>query len=694
MSDKLAADEETSSVVIVTPVEGSEKGDAADSQSKSPEQEDGEKKSEESEEKVIVGMVCGTKDLYQKWDQNQPNKFTWTEKYPEDLEEAAENAETMKFAILVRNKKSYDSRKKLEIDSIVIQSPLIKKVLHDVLEDYPGVTTTMQRLAFSAPFRPFVHRWAELTSALTNDEYDEATRAHVKLLHDILSVELDDVIEAMKDYRANKVVTYEHVWTIFQPGCIVLASRYGHPIAMRLEQGQYVQHCRLGPVFQLTCDRVDWDGSKFGYDEAQQLITPFLGTMPIEDLACCPLQYSADPEGMKEMLVARGRLFESLAGYHYKMYVGQAIEQKKWGPSKISVESRIVIDAFAHGKWNPNHQSSLKSLNKVQAARAAQLDAEDGGDYNVEENYSYDDYGERREEELIEDLKPVIPLTEEQLLLCTPMLKGWALKSKKWLEFYVDSVSEVCFNDRAFDSLVLPRGQKSLILAFARSQAQNKDKIDDVIAGKGKGIIMLLSGGPGIGKTLTAEAVAEEMQVPLYVMSADDLGQTSWDVEMNLLQVLEMVAKWNAVLLLDECDIVLERRTSTDLDRNRIVGIFLRTLEYYEGILFLTTNRVDCMDEAFQSRIHLSLEYPPLNFDARRTVWTGFLERQDADERSESKHTVTSDDIERLARLELNGRQIRNVLKTSNLLAFHQGEKLGFDHLKTVLEVEGRKLDV
>lgn len=107
MSDKLAADEETSSVVIVTPVEGSEKGDAADSQSKSPEQEDGEKKSEESEEKVIVGMVCGTKDLYQKWDQNQPNKFTWTEKYPEDLEEAAENAETMKFAILVRNSRSF-----------------------------------------------------------------------------------------------------------------------------------------------------------------------------------------------------------------------------------------------------------------------------------------------------------------------------------------------------------------------------------------------------------------------------------------------------------------------------------------------------------------------------------------------------------------------------------------------------------
>ena len=88
-------------------------------------------------EAVKVGMECDLKHLYQKEDDK--GRTTWSDKYPEDLEEAAENEKTARFAILVRNKKSFDSRKKLEIDSIVIQSPLLKNVLAIVLKDYPGM---------------------------------------------------------------------------------------------------------------------------------------------------------------------------------------------------------------------------------------------------------------------------------------------------------------------------------------------------------------------------------------------------------------------------------------------------------------------------------------------------------------------------------------------------------------------------
>lgn len=93
-------------------------------------------KSEEGEEVTKVGMECDLKNLYQKEDDR--GRHTWTEKYPDDLDEAAENEITARYAILVRNKKSFDSRKKLEIDSIVVQSPLIKNVLKKVLKDYPG----------------------------------------------------------------------------------------------------------------------------------------------------------------------------------------------------------------------------------------------------------------------------------------------------------------------------------------------------------------------------------------------------------------------------------------------------------------------------------------------------------------------------------------------------------------------------
>lgn len=82
------------------------------------------------------GMDCQLKNLYQKEDER--GRTTWTEKYPDDVDEAAENEATAKFAILVRNKKSFDPRKKLEIDSIVVQSPLLKVVLSKVLKEYPG----------------------------------------------------------------------------------------------------------------------------------------------------------------------------------------------------------------------------------------------------------------------------------------------------------------------------------------------------------------------------------------------------------------------------------------------------------------------------------------------------------------------------------------------------------------------------
>ncbi|KAI1505616.1 P-loop containing nucleoside triphosphate hydrolase protein [Biscogniauxia marginata] len=661
-----------------------------------PDSESKEQGANEKKEKVLIGMVCDKKDLYQKIDAH--NHSTWTAELPADLEEAAENEETEKYALLVRNKKSYDSRKKLDIDSIVIQSPLLKNVLHEILKDYPGVTTNLTRLIFTAPFRPFFHRWEQLTAALTGD-YDEDTKTHLKLLYDVLYAELKDVIIATKDYVKNKVVTYDHVWTIFQPGCTVFTSRYGKPVVVRLTDGEFIDHAKYGPCFRLKCDKVDWDGSKFGYDNTPYFIFPFVGTMAITDLNCVPLAYHQDADAIAARLIARGRLFEKLAGHHYRAYRGLAIEKTNFGPSKITVDCRIVIDAAAHSRANPNDQLYLKSFNHtMRAATAVQVtyDSRNNNDDDWLSNCSGSGSVSWEEvDDFTENQNRRAPLTDEQLLLCTCMVRGYALKTKKWLEFFIDSVGEITFNENAFDSLVLPEGHKSLILAFAQSQVKNKETFDDVISGKGRGIIMLLSGGPGIGKTLTAESVAETMRVPLYMMSAGDLGTNSTEVEWKLTDVLEMVAKWNAVLLLDECDVFLEARSTHDLDRNRIVSIFLRTLEYYEGILFLTTNRVHNMDEAFHSRIHFSLEYPPLDEAARGAVWRGFLDRQaqsTAAAATATGHEVREEEIARLAKLNVNGRVIKNLLKTSNLLACSRGQKLGFAHLATVLQVEGYKI--
>ena len=128
---------------------------------------------------------------------------------------------------------------------------------------------------------------------------------------------------------------------------------------------------------------------------------------------------------------------------------------------------------------------------------------DDDGDYN---NYSEDEGYEPDEVVVTGEKSNLTSLTSDQLLLCSASLKGYSLKNKKWLTFYIGSVLDIKYNDSAFESLVLPEDHKELILALAESQVQHKDGFDDVIQGKGKGMIMLLSGPPGVGKTLTAES--------------------------------------------------------------------------------------------------------------------------------------------------------------------------------------------
>lgn len=116
--------------------------------------------------------------------------------------------------------------------------------------------------------------------------------------------------------------------------------------------------------------------------------------------------------------------------------------------------------------------------------------------------------------------------------------------------------------------------------------------VDNIVSGKGRGLIGLLAGRPGCGKTLTAEAVAEVTHRPLYTISDGELGTFSTDVDQKLSQILELAQTENAVLLLDEAEVFLHQRDSTDIHRNALVSIFLRQLEYYQGILTLTTNMV------------------------------------------------------------------------------------------------------
>ena len=140
-----------------------------------------------------------------------------------------------------------------------------------------------------------------------------------------------------------------------------------------------------------------------------------------------------------------------------------------------------------------------------------------------------------------------------------------------------------------------------------------------------------------------------------WQISAGELGTTVEKLEAQLPLIFQRADKWNAVLLLDEADVFLEQRSLHDVHRNALVSVFLRELEYYQGIMFLTTNRVNQIDDAIASRIHLPLKYKSLGLDARRGIWESFLKKSVT---KKGGACYSRKELNFLAEMNLNGRQV------------------------------------
>lgn len=175
----------------------------------------------------------------------------------------------------------------LALHSVVIQSPLLKDLLEVVLAGYPGVTVSLRRLEFSGTFAPLIHRWAEFKAGIQRlkDEVDgedadeqAAKRVeHAELLYKLLETEFEETISSSQDMISQGVITYDLLWTFFQPGCLVYTKLHGHDRVFKMTSQHYGTDSCRNPVFWLTCQFVDGGASSFGTDKLNLKIYHYEG---------------------------------------------------------------------------------------------------------------------------------------------------------------------------------------------------------------------------------------------------------------------------------------------------------------------------------------------------------------------------------------------------------------------------------
>lgn len=483
-----------------------------------------------------------------------------------------------------------------------------------------------------------------------------------------------------------------------------------------------------GTWYNIEGRYLEYDGKTFGMGTMEVEVEQFKGPRKISSLACYPLKYHKDADTLKQQLIERGKKFVALKGMNYRFHKGMGFYKKKRQVIKVNINGRVMVDPAIHRRINPNYPiSTVKPKDPDIIDESEDEDDESCGccDSSEEENQrppdqladadeprtkmklvvddkehthivevEVDENGNEIQKENIDQLAGQDPnassereFTEEELLIASPVVLGFAFSEKLWLEFTVSGINDIDWNEGAFNSLVLPDNQKSIVKALVESHTfQASRNIDDVIQGKGRGLVAVLHGPPGTGKTLTAEGIAELLKCPLYMVSTGELGTNPRELEAELNKILDIAHSWGAVLLLDEADVFLEKRSIQDIHRNALVSIFLRLLEYFQGILFLTTNRVETFDDAFQSRIHVALRYGELSPKARRSVWKIFLEKV---KEKDGLDVVEfgEEEYAKLGRHNLNGRQIKNAVRTAQALAVNEGKALDMGHIGKVLDV-------
>ncbi|KAM0236194.1 hypothetical protein ACHAPO_005419 [Fusarium lateritium] len=683
--------------------------------------DDAKKKKKASKEKKFKNLAF--KRVDQVWDSNIHNYKL------QDTADMGNDGQYEDFIFHVR--RTFDWEGKYRTTIVDIKSKLLRECLQDVIGNVEGVSLVdeVPKISPNLLFL-YLEDMRNHLKALRkakpagetkkarkrNQERLKDKRKHLKVLIKYLDHDYERTKESLYPMLESGLITFDLLWALWKPNTLAYTTTYGstqEPRVFKVEMAQLHRSIMKGEFYYVDGKYFEFDGKRFGYGNMAVEMEEFQGAKKITSLSCYPLQYHQKEEKLRRDLIERGKKFVSLSGVHYKSYQGIAfLKRKKGQVMKFNIQpSRVMIDPTIFRRINPNYSvSTVKpkdpdilsdeedsdsdsdnccgcsdsedgekvkwftkvykgSDGEVRMVKFPRSEIEDEPEAELDKLPSKKDDGEDESEGSGKDdeKKDVPEFTDEEYLIASPVVLGFAFSEKQWLELAVSGASDIKWNEKAWDSLVLENGTKDLIKALVKSRKYHAaNTIDDVIQGKGKGLVTVLHGPPGTGKTLTAEGIGELLQCPLYMASAGELGTDPRFLEAELQKILDICHAWGAILLLDEADVFLEKRNMHDIHRNALT-----------------------FDEAFQSRIHIALRYDNLDSKAKRTIFKMFLDRVQKLGKLKVE-PLTEEDLTALSKQDLNGREIKNVVGSAQDLAVNKGEALSIRHIKQVLDVHAK----
>lgn len=255
-----------------------------------------------------------------------------------------------------------------------------------------------------------------------------------------------------------------------------------------------------------------------------------------------------------------------------------------------------------------------------------------------------------------------------------PYVVCFNLNTDMHVKVHVNNLKEYKYDAKLMDRLILPEDDVELLDLLCHSSVAMEE---DIISGKTGGIMVLGTGIAGTGKTLTAEVFSEYMGRPLYKIQSSQLGIQIGELDVKLRNILKRAMRWNAILLVDEADVYIRSR-GTDIEQNAVVGVFLRVLEYFSGIIFFLSN-LDDIDDAIESRAtaHIKYDYPtPTNL---RKIWEI--------QKNQYKLNISDDVIDKFCTSvedKMVGRDVKNMCKLAKIYSNKSKDTVTIETLKKI----------